>query len=116
MRREFRKYLFDIDQSCRLLKQFTSGKNLNDYLADAMLRSAVERQFEIIGEALNQALRIDAALTGQISHTGRIVAFRNRLIHGYASVADEVVWGILETHLPTLHREVTALLDAPEES
>ncbi len=110
MRREIRKYLFDLDQACRLLQQFTEGKDLDAYLADAMLRSAVERQFEIIGEALNQALRLDPALAERISYSGRIIAFRNRLIHGYAFVADEVVWGILETRLPTLQREVTALL------
>jgi uncharacterized protein with HEPN domain len=116
MRREIRKYLFDIDQACRLLEQFTAGKDLTDYLADAMLRSAVERQFEIIGEALNQALRLDPTLADRISHSGRIIAFRNRLIHGYAFIADEVVWGVLETHLPTLHKEVTALLSDANKS
>jgi uncharacterized protein with HEPN domain len=116
MRREIRKYLFDIDQACRLLEEFTAGKDLAGYLADAMLRSAVERQFEIIGEALNQALRLDPALADRISHTGRIIAFRNRLIHGYAFIADEVVWGVLETHLQTLHKEVTALLSESNKS
>jgi uncharacterized protein with HEPN domain len=81
-----------------------------------MLRSAVERQFEIIGEALNQALRLDPTLADRISHSGRIIAFRNRLIHGYAFIADEVVWGVLETHLPTLHKEVTALLSDANKS
>lgn len=93
------------------LEQFTGGKDLAAYLADPMLRSAVERQFEIIGEALNQGLRLDPTLSERISYSGRIIAFRNRLIHGYAFVADEVVWGIIETHLPTLHREVTALIE-----
>jgi uncharacterized protein with HEPN domain len=71
----------------------------------------VERQFEIIGEALTQALRIEPSLSERISDTRRIVAFRNRLIHGYDSLADEVVWGVLETNLPVLHREVQLLLD-----
>ena len=73
--------------------------------ADPMLRSAVERQFEIIGEALNQALRGDPSLEQKISHFHRIVAFRNRLIHGYASIAEEVVWGVVESNLPVLLRE-----------
>ena len=108
---EVRKYLFDVAQACDLLLQFTKGKTLSDYMADPLLRSAVERQFEVIGEALSQALRIEPSLTRRISDTQRIIAFRNRLIHGYASVADELVWGVLEVHLPTLCREVHALLN-----
>ena len=107
---DIRKYLFDINEACELLFQFTAGKSFADYAADPMLRSAVERQFEVIGEALGQALRLDPSLSSRISNTGRIIAFRNRLIHGYASVADEIVWGILEANLPTLQKEVAALL------
>jgi uncharacterized protein with HEPN domain len=108
--RDVRKYLFDISRACQRLKDFTAGKALVDYSADAMLRSAVERQFEIIGEALNQALRQEPALGRRISDTSRIVAFRNQLIHGYAEIADDVVWGVLETDLPEISREVDALL------
>jgi uncharacterized protein with HEPN domain len=75
-----------------------------------MLRSAVERQFEIIGEAVGQALRLDSSLSSRITNTGRIIAFRNRLIHGYASIADEIIWGILEANLPTLQKEVATLM------
>ena len=107
---EVRKYLFDMLQACELLLQFTSGKAFGDYANDALLRSAVERQFEIIGEALGQALRVDSSLADEISDSQRIIAFRNRLIHGYASVSDAVVWGVVETNLPTLYREVQALL------
>ena len=112
---EVRKYLFDIGQACDLLIQFTMGKTLSDYTADPLLRSAVERQFEIIGEALSQALRIEPSLDRRISDAQRIIAFRNRLIHGYASVSDVLVWGVLEANLPTLCREVHALLDEPGE-
>jgi uncharacterized protein with HEPN domain len=108
---EVRKYLFDILQACDHLESFTAGKDFRDYTADVMLRSAVERQFEILGEALRQALRLEPSLSGRISETSRIVAFRNRLIHGYASVSSEVVWGVLEGNLPTLRREVRSLLD-----
>jgi uncharacterized protein with HEPN domain len=112
---EIRKYLFDILQACNLLKQFTAGKSFDDYTADPMLRSAVERQFEIIGEALNHALQLDPSLEAQISSTRRIIAFRNRLIHGYASIAGEVVWGVLETNLATLYQEVEILLKEENE-
>ena len=111
---EIRKYLFDIVQACDLLLQFTKGKSFADYSGDALLRSAVERQFELIGEALSQALRIEPRLARRISYTQRIVSFRNRLIHGYASVSDELVWGVLEVNLPALRREVQVLLDEPK--
>jgi uncharacterized protein with HEPN domain len=55
---EVRKYLFDMAQACDLLIEFTRGKAFTEYTVDALLRSAVERQFEVIGEALNQALRM----------------------------------------------------------
>ncbi|MGH9447023.1 MAG: HepT-like ribonuclease domain-containing protein [Terriglobia bacterium] len=114
-RLEVRKYLFDILQACELLLRFTAGKSLSDYSDDELLRSAVERQFEIAGEALSQALRLEPGLAGYISHTRRIIAFRNRLIHGYDSVADETVWGVLETDLPTLRSEVELLLLQPSD-
>jgi uncharacterized protein with HEPN domain len=110
-RLEVRKYLFDIQQACDLLLQFTKGKSFADYSADPLLRSAVERQFEIVGEALNQLLRLEPAWASRISDTRRIISFRNRLIHGYDSLADEVVWGVLETNLPALRQEVRTLLD-----
>ena len=111
---EVRKYLFDIAQACDLLTQFICGKTFTEYSTDALLRSAVERQFEVLGEALNQALRLYPDLSKRVSDCRRIVAFRNRLIHGYAFVSDEVVWGVLETNLPTLRREVHSLLDEPQ--
>ena len=107
---DIRKYLFDMNEACELLIQFTAGKTFSDYSTDPMLRSAVERQFEIIGEALTQVLRLDPTLRSRISDAGRIIAFRNRLIHGYSSVADDVVWGILEANLPSIREEVAALL------
>lgn len=111
---EVRKYLFDIEHACQLLGQFTAEKSFPDYVADPMLRSAVERQFEVIGEALNRALQVDPELAGRITDASRIIAFRNRLIHGYASISNEVVWGVLETNVPTLRREVEALLKEAE--
>ena len=80
-----------------------------------MLRSAAERQFEIVGEALNQMLRREPALQGEISHSARIISFRNRLIHGYAAVADDIVWGVVEAYLPVLKKEVDAMLAGDED-
>jgi uncharacterized protein with HEPN domain len=109
-RREVKKYLFDIDQSCDLIRQFTEGITFPQYTADPMLRSAVERQFEIIGEALVQALRIYPELETRISDIKKIISFRNRLIHGYASISDEIVWGTIEANLDTLKKEIQRLL------
>jgi uncharacterized protein with HEPN domain len=108
--RNIRKYLFDISEACDYVIQFTAGKTFGDYQRDPLLRSAVERQFEIIGEALNQALQQEPSLSEKISNTRQVISFRNRLIHGYASISDEVVWGIIETHLPLLSREIKELL------
>jgi uncharacterized protein with HEPN domain len=110
LRSEVRKLLFDVAQACELIQQFTSGKSFEDYQGDPFLRSAVERQFEIIGEALRQALDLDMSLRDRISGTKRIIAFRNRLIHAYSSIAHGVVWGVLEVNLPVLQRQVEELL------
>lgn len=75
-----------------------------------MLRSAIERQFEIVGEALNQLSKVDAPLAGEIPELGRIVAFRNILIHGYATVDDALVWQVLAEKLPPLTSTLRALL------
>lgn len=64
-----------------------------------------------MGEALHQLLRFEPTIASRISHTQRIIAFRNRLIHGYDSLADDIVWGVLETNLTALRREVATLLD-----
>jgi uncharacterized protein with HEPN domain len=113
---ETKKYLFDIAAACDLLLQFTSGKTLADYQKDPLLRSGVERQFEIIGESLNQAIQHNPSLAVLISNSSMIISFRNRLIHGYATISDEVVWGVLETNLPVLTLEVTNLLEKKNDS
>ena len=108
--REVRIYLHDIQQACGLIAQFTEGKSLADYEADVMLRSSVERQFEIIGEAMGMMLKLAPELSDCISDAPHIIAFRNILIHGYATVSDKTVWGVVETHLPQLRREIDGLL------
>ena len=96
MRREVLKYVYDIQQACELLGAFTCGRTLEEYLSDAMLRSAVERQFEIIGEAMKLALRLDTSLVEAIRDTSPIIAFRNRLIHAYFQIDHEIVWNVVE--------------------
>jgi uncharacterized protein with HEPN domain len=110
MRLEARKYLFDMQQAAELIARFTTGRTFADYTEDPMLRSAVERQFEILGEAAAKLGKLDSVLAGQISDHRRIVAFRNLLIHGYDAILDEVVWGIVETQLPLLRKTLDELL------
>jgi len=112
MRLEAKKYLYDMQQAAALLAQFTAGKQFADYDSDPMLRAAVEREFEIIGEALGQVAKLDAELASGISEHRAIVAFRNILIHGYAEVDDRLVWDVVETRLPVLIHEIDALLGA----
>lgn len=112
MRLEAKKYLYDIQQAALRIAEFTSGKRLEDYRTDPMLRSAVERQFEIIGEALAQLAKVDDALVRRISEHRRIIAFRNILIHGYAELDDRLVWDIIESKLPILRSETEALLNS----
>ncbi|HEX3788127.1 MAG TPA: HepT-like ribonuclease domain-containing protein [Pseudonocardiaceae bacterium] len=112
MRRDARTYLWDALHAADLLREFSAGKDYARYEADAMLRSAVERQFEIIGEALNRLSKVDTALAAQVPDLGRIVAFRNILIHGYASVDDALVWQVLTNRLPALTDVLRRLLDS----
>ncbi len=110
MRREVKKYLFDIATAARRIMRFTEGKTFQDYQGDEMLRSAVERQFEIIGEALAQLARRDEIVATYITDYRRIIAFRNILAHGYAQIDDLLVWDIVETKLPLLYAQVVSLL------
>jgi uncharacterized protein with HEPN domain len=110
MQRDGRKYLDDIAHAAQLITRFTAGKGFDDFASDAMLRAAVEREFEIIGEAIAQLARIDEPLAARISDRRRIVAFRNILIHGYADVDHRVVWSVVESYLPVLRREIDALV------
>jgi uncharacterized protein with HEPN domain len=115
MRLETQKLLEDMRRAGEFIAGFVANKGLADYGDDPLLRSAVERQFEVIGEALNRLIRSDPEVAEQITHTARIISFRNILIHGYDLVDYEVVWDVIETHLPLLREEVHALLGNEED-
>ena len=101
----------DIVAACDLLIEFTTGKTFNDYTADPLLRSAVERQFEIVGEALRVALQHQPELAANITDTRAIIAFRNQLTHAYSAVDHATVSGLLERRVPQLRAEVARLLE-----
>ena len=107
---EARKLVWDALRSGDFVAEFTAGRSFEDYAADPMLRSAVERQFEIVGGALAQLGKLDPALAAGIPDLRRIVGFRHILAHGYAAVDDRVVWGVVEGNLPSLRACLRALL------
>jgi uncharacterized protein with HEPN domain len=102
--------LYDIQQAGMLVERFTRGKTFDHYEHDPLLRSGVERQLEIIGEALNQLARIDPERAARVTDYRRIIALRNILVHGYAKVDHRVIWNIVERSLPILGREIDGLL------
>jgi uncharacterized protein with HEPN domain len=106
-------FLWEMLQAANAIQGFLAGKSFEEYENDLLLRSGVERQFEIIGEALGQALRSFPELESSITDAARIVAFRNKLIHGYAVVSDHVVWAIAHDELVRLAGEVETLIHGP---
>ncbi len=111
MQLESKKYLYDVSQASEKITRFINDKDFTDYDSDDLLKSAVERQFEIMGEAFNQLSKIDSATIQKVTDYQQIISFRNILIHGYAEVDDRLVWNILETKLPSLTIEINNLLN-----
>ena len=111
MQRDPRAFLWDVRESALAIQQFTAGMDAAAYAGNAMAQAAVERKFEIIGEALGQLAKADASMAARIPDLPQIVAFRNQLIHGYATVNVGTVWNITQNALPVLLSAVHSLLD-----
>jgi uncharacterized protein with HEPN domain len=107
MNSRLKKRLFDALIACETIEEFVKNRDLSVYRSDKMLRSAVERQFEIIGEALARASIVDMTLADRFPELPRIVSLRNRLIHGYDSVDDEIIWDIVQFKLSALRETLT---------
>jgi uncharacterized protein with HEPN domain len=104
-------YIWDVLEAADLVDEFLGTSSLEEYLAVTFLRSAVERQLQIVGEALAQLSRRDPDTAKSIPEVPRVVAFRNILVHGYADIDNELVWGILKTSLPALRDRLRPLLE-----
>ena len=111
MQRDPRAFLWDVREAALAIQSFTTGMDAAAYAANPMAQAAVERKFEIIGEALNQLSKLDTAVAARIPDLAQIVAFRNQLIHGNATVNVSTVWNISQTALPALRDAVQGLLD-----
>ena len=100
MPRERLALVYDALQAARHVPSFLKGRSFAEYDADKLLQSAVERQFEIIGEALNVCRRYDTLLEEQVTNLSGIVQNRNFLAQAYHAVVNEKLWDTAENHLP----------------
>jgi uncharacterized protein with HEPN domain len=116
MRPDPKKYLHDMREACLRVRDFTDPRTLAEYREDSLLRSAVERQFQILGEALAQLSRRYPDVAERIPDHRGIINFRNVLVHGYDAVEDEVVWGLAEGKVPPLIEVLETLLAEPQGS
>ena len=104
------KFIWDAISAAEHVARFASGKSFDDFLGDDLLRSAIERKFEILGEALSQLRKCAPEVADRIADLPRAVALRNILIHGCADVDSVVVWGVVEKHLGPLLQSLKTLL------
>ena len=112
MKDESLAHLHDVLQAASAVKAFVAGHGLDDYTCDEQLRSAVERKFEIMGEALSRIRRDDPDLLDHIREHREIISFRNILVHGYDAIDDRIVWDVIEADLDTLVQDVRAILSS----
>lgn len=110
MPRDPRAYLADIIESCDAIRAALVGLDFSSYQRNRLVRSAVEREFIIIGEALLALSRNAPKLLERISQARRIIDFRNQLTHEYKNVDDSIVWAIASRDVPVLLRECEALM------
>ena len=105
-----RTWLFDVLNAIRETESFFEGqpKLFDSYRNDIRTKRAVERNLEIMGEAVNRILKVDPEFS--LSNARLIVATRNRIIHGYDAVSDELIWSIVINHLPKSKVEISGLL------
>jgi uncharacterized protein with HEPN domain len=112
MQREPAAFLWDVNEAASRIREFVVGHNFETFTASVLVQSAVERQFEVIGEALKQLSKVAPDIASKIPDCAQIIAFRNILIHGYAVLDKAIVWKVVHQHLPALEKTVQNLLDA----
>ena len=110
MKNDARKRLKDISDACAAVERFSAGKNFAAYQDDEMLRAAVERKLEIIGEAFTKLESAEPEVTEKFPELRKIVGLRNRIIHGYDTVDEELIWDVVTNKLPALQQQVESIL------
>jgi uncharacterized protein with HEPN domain len=104
------KYLYDMLSSCEFLLEFTINKAVDDYINDRAFRSALERELQIIGEALIGLEKVAPAVAARIPEYQNIIGFRHVLVHGYDSLDPMTIWNVVETKLESLAQKIKSLL------
>src|SRR4051812_27625347 len=107
---ETAKLLLDMKNAAERIGRFVAAKTYDDFLHDELLRSGVERQVEIIGEAMRRLMTLDVNIAQSITDYRKIAGLRNALIHGYDSIDDAITWGVIRGKLPILQGELDRLL------
>jgi len=102
----------DAVTACDLIVQFTLDMGEDQYAADLKTQSAVERQFEIVGEALNRIKKIDPGLLDRVDNWREIIGFRNVIAHGYDVIENELVWNSVKKDIPVLLAQLQRMLGA----
>lgn len=105
-----KKHMQDILTAIKEIESFfgDKSKQFDDFYSNLCLRRVIERNIEIIGEAMNRILKIDRSIS--ITNSRKIVDARNYIIHGYDSLSVDILWSMVINHLPKLKNEVTVLL------
>ena len=103
---DYRKYVVDIDEAAREVQEYVRDLRFDEYAANGMVKAAVERKFEIIGEALNRIKKVRPEILDEIRDHAKMISFRNILIHGYDIVSDPIVWDIIQRDLPLLIEDI----------
>jgi uncharacterized protein with HEPN domain len=110
MRRDPRAHLLSALDAAQAVQVFMTGRTREEYDHDRLLRSAVDREFEIVGEALNRLRRDDPAVAERVPSVAEIIGFRNVLVHGYDIVDRDAVWTAITVEIPALVATITVLL------
>ncbi|SJN09948.1 protein of unknown function DUF86 [Leucobacter sp. 7(1)] len=113
MRPEARTYLWEAAEAAKLAYAFARERSLTEFSSDILVRSAVERQLGILGEALNRLRRIDPGVADRVPNLARIVGMRNLLAHEYGDIDTEIVWRAATTDMTALISVLGAMLGEP---
>ena len=100
----------DAVKACEFILQFTQGMEEKEYCTDFKTKAAVEREFEILGEALNRIKNIDIDMLDHIDNWREIIGFRNVIAHGYDVVEDEIVWDSIKNNIPGLLTQLNQII------